>query len=276
MTKANSIPENIKEHPKHNNQKHTSGYAPVNGLSMYYEIHGTGKPLVLLHGGGSTIQTTFGNILPFLAKNRQVIAVELQSHGRTADIDRDLSFKHDADDVAALLKHLNIEKADFFGFSNGGQTCMEIGIRHPELVNKLVIASAFTKRSGVPKEFFEFMNNASLEHMPATLQKAYKEVAPKPEDLIIMHDRCAKRMQEFEDFDDEDLKKITAPVFVIQGDKDLAFPEHAAEMSRIFPNATLAILPGGHGTYIGEADTFIKGSRVPELTVAMVEEFLDR
>lgn len=274
MTTANSISNNNDVRLQDNPAKYTSGYAPVNGLSMYYEIHGTGKPLVLLHGGGSTIQTTFGNILPFLAKNRQIIAVELQSHGRTADIDRDLSFKHDADDVAALLKYLNIEKADFFGFSNGGQTCMEIGIRHPELVNKLVIASAFTKRSGVPKEFFEFMNNATLENMPATLQKAYKEVAPKPEDLIIMHDRCAKRMQEFEDFDDEDLKKITAPVFVIQGDKDLAFPEHAAEMSRIFPNGTLAILPGGHGTYIGEADTYIKGSRVPELTAAMVEEFL--
>jgi len=111
-------------------------------LKMYYEIHGSGRPLVLLHGGGSTIESTFGRILPDLAKAHQVIAVELQAHGHTKDIDRPLSFERDADDVAALLKQLNIDKAEIMGFSNGGTTALQIAIRHPGLVNKLVLASA--------------------------------------------------------------------------------------------------------------------------------------
>ena len=117
-------------------------YAAVNGLNMYYEIHGSGRPLVLVHGGGSTIESTFGRVLPALAKTHQVIAVELQAHGHTKDIDRPLSFEQDADDVAALLKQLRVEKTDFMGFSNGATTCIQVAIRHPNLVNKLVLASA--------------------------------------------------------------------------------------------------------------------------------------
>ena len=124
-------------------QDSISGYASVNGLKMYYEIHGTGTPLVLIHGGGSTIQTTFGRVLHSFAKDRQVIAVELQAHGHTADIDRPLSFEQDADDVAELLKHLNIDKADIFGFSNGASTTLEIAIRHPGLVKIILGISLF-------------------------------------------------------------------------------------------------------------------------------------
>jgi predicted alpha/beta-fold hydrolase len=118
------------------------GYAPVNGLKMYYEIHGPvrGKnpPLVLLHGGGSTIDTTFGKVLPFLAKTRQVIAFEQQGHGHTADIvDRPFTFEQSADDTVALMNHLEIEKADFFGFSNGGNIALQIAIRYPNRVRKL-------------------------------------------------------------------------------------------------------------------------------------------
>ena len=134
------------------------GYAPVNGLKMYYEIHGDARaetpPLVLLHGGGSTIETTFGKILPALAKSRQVIAFEQQGHGRTADIaDRPFTFEQSADDAAALLEHLKIEKADFFGFSNGGNIALQIAIRHPKLVRKLVVASADvqTRRASIPR-----------------------------------------------------------------------------------------------------------------------------
>ncbi|MEQ8416707.1 MAG: alpha/beta hydrolase [Imperialibacter sp.] len=123
-----------------------SGYSDVNGLKMYYEIHGEGVPLVLIHGGGSTIQTTFGNIIPDLAKNHMLIAVELQAHGHTSDRDAPETFEQDADDVATLLQNLAIDKASFFGFSNGGNTTMQIGIRHPEMVNKLIIASAFFKK----------------------------------------------------------------------------------------------------------------------------------
>src|SRR5215510_560547 len=106
-------------------------YANVNGIKMYYEIHGQGKPLVLIHGGGSTIQTTFGNLIPLLAKRRQIIAMDLQAHGRTGDRPADLSFEQDADDVAGLLNNLKITKADFLGFSNGGHTLIEIYLRHP-------------------------------------------------------------------------------------------------------------------------------------------------
>jgi pimeloyl-ACP methyl ester carboxylesterase len=115
-----------------NSTHDTSGYAPVNGLKMYYEIHGTGFPLVLIHGGGSTLQTTFGRVLPEFAKTHKVIAVEMQAHGHTADIDRPLSFSQDADDIAALLDYLHINKADVFGFSNGASTTLQFAIRHPE------------------------------------------------------------------------------------------------------------------------------------------------
>ena len=133
----------------------TGKYANVNGLKMYYEIHGEGTPLVLIHGGGSTIQTTFGKTLPLFAQHHKVIAVEMQAHGHTSDRDSPESFTQDADDIAALLKYLKIDKADIFGFSNGGHTAMQIGISHPEIVNKLIIVSAFYKRDGAVKGFFE-------------------------------------------------------------------------------------------------------------------------
>ena len=124
-----------------------SGYAPVNGLKLYYEIHGTGEPLVLLHGGVVGI-ATFGPNLGALSEKRKVIAVELQGHGRTADIDRPLSFEAMADDIAALMKYLAIEKTDVMGYSLGGGVALQIAIRHPELVRKLVVVSAPCKRDG--------------------------------------------------------------------------------------------------------------------------------
>jgi pimeloyl-ACP methyl ester carboxylesterase len=143
-----------------------NGYSQVNGLAMYYEIHGQGEPLVLIHGGGSTIETTFGRIIPLLAKSRQLVAVELQAHGHTNDRDTELTFEQDADDVAALLKNLNISKADFLGFSNGGHTSIEIALRHPRLVNKIILASAFYDRSAVISQFWEGFHTATLDAMP--------------------------------------------------------------------------------------------------------------
>ena len=130
-------------------QDNPGNFAAVNGLKMYYEAHGSGSLLVLLHGGGSTIESTFGRILPELARAHQVIAVELQAHGHTLDIDRPLSFEQDADDVAVLLKQLKIEKANIMGFSSGGTTALQIAIRHPELVNRLALLAAAFKRSGM-------------------------------------------------------------------------------------------------------------------------------
>src|SRR5262249_40629701 len=154
-------------------------------------------PLVLLHGGGSTILSTFGRILPELARSRRVIAVELQAHGHTPDIDRPLSFEEDADDVAALLAQLHIGRADFMGFSNGGTTCLQIAIRNPKLVNKLVLASATYKRAGMQPGFFDGFKNVSLETMPKPLQEAYLKANPDPKGLQRMFERDVARMMAF-------------------------------------------------------------------------------
>lgn len=253
----------------------SKGYAKVNGIRMYYEIHGRGEmPLVLIHGGGSTIETTFGTILPLLSRYGKIIAVELQAHGRTSDRDSAVSFEQDADDVAGLLKYLNIGKADYFGFSNGGNTAMQIAIRHPDLVNKLVIVSSFYKRDGLIPGFFESMQNANLDNMPTPLKTAYLEVAADKNQLQVMHDKDKERMLNFKDWPDEVLQSITAPALLIIGNNDVVTPEHALKMSQLIPYAELVILPGVHGSFIGEVCTEKKNSRIPELTVAIIEEFL--
>ncbi len=268
-------------------------YADFNGLKLYYEVHGTGgTPLILLHGGGSTIETTFGKILPLLAESRQVIAYEQQGHGHTTDIaDRPFTFEQSADDAAALLKHLNIKQADFFGFSNGGSIAMQVAIRHPDLVRKLVVASAMTKRSGLHPEVWKFIEQSKLENMPKEYQDAYLKLSPHPDWLKQFHDKCAKRMIDFQDWPDSVVRSIKAPTLIITGDQDSIRPEHAVEMFRLLPKSQLAILPGGHGTYIGEvtaarmknsqvtfdspADSAKKPDAIPNLVVAMINEFLD-
>jgi pimeloyl-ACP methyl ester carboxylesterase len=252
----------------------TGRYAAVNGLKMYYEIHGSGRPLVLLHGGGSTIESTFGRILPELAKTHQVIAVELQAHGHTKDIDRPLSFERDADDVAALLEQLHIEKADVMGFSNGGTTALQIAIRHPKLVNKLVLASAVYKRDGMQPGFFDGFKNASLDTMPKPLKEAYLKANPDPKGLQAMFNRDVARMAVFKDISDADIKGIQAPALIVNGHTDVVRPEHALELSHVLPHAKLAILPGGHGDYIGEICAAVKNSKIPALVTTMIEEFL--
>ncbi|SDM43572.1 Pimeloyl-ACP methyl ester carboxylesterase [Daejeonella rubra] len=257
-------------------QDSTSGYATVNGLKMYYEIHGQGKPLILIHGGGSTIQTNFEKIIPLLSKNRKVIAVELQAHGRTSDRNADLTFEQDADDIVALLKHLNIDKADFFGFSNGGTTTIQIAIRHPEIVDKMILGSALAKRNGVPDWFWGFMAQAKLENMPAQLKDGYKKVAADTNGLQVMHDRDANRMVNFKDIPDEQIKAITVPTLIIIGDKDVITPEHALELHRQIANSEFAIIPGGHGQYIGEITTITPDFKESDLVVPMLEKFLDK
>jgi pimeloyl-ACP methyl ester carboxylesterase len=268
-----------------------TGYVPVNGLRMYYEVHGQAArgepPLVLLHGGGSTIDTTFGRILPLLSKTRRVIAFEQQGHGHTADIaDRPFTFEQSADDTVGLLDQLGIERADLFGFSNGGSIALQVAIRHPERVRKLVVASAIFKRDGMDPQFWEFMKRSTLNDMPEALKAAYRSAAPHPEQLQLFHDKSVKRMLEFKDWPPEAMRSITARTLVLNGDHDVVRPEHAVEMFRLIPRARLAVLPGAHGEFIGEAtavkmeDSRISASRpspsvLPELTVKMIEEFLD-
>lgn len=253
-----------------------SGYSAVNGLNMYYEIYGQGKPLVLIHGGGSTIESNFEKVIPLFAKTRKVIAVELQAHGRTKDRNTDLTFEQDADDVATLLKNLNIDKADFFGFSNGGTTTLQIATRHPGIVDKIVLGSALAKRNGVPEWFWDFMKQATLENMPGPLKTAYKQVAPDTNGLQIMHDRDVKRMVNFKDIPDDQIRSIKAPALIIIGDKDVITPEHAIELHRQITNSELAIIPGGHGEYIGEITTIKPGFKESELVVPMIEKFLNK
>jgi pimeloyl-ACP methyl ester carboxylesterase len=259
-------------------EKMKGNYASINGLKMYYEVHGPAKntPLVLLHGGGSTIETTFGRILPLLTKNRRVIAFEQQGHGHTADIaDRPFTFEQSADDAAALLQFLKIEKADFLGFSNGGSIALQIAIRHPSLIRKLIVASAPVKRDGFPPGFFDGFKGATLHSMPAMLREAYLKTAPHPEQLQTFFDKSVRRMTEFKDVPSEDIRAIKAETLIISGDADVGLPEHNVEMFRLFSHARLAIIPGGHGAYLGADEAYNKGSKLPDLTAAMVEEFLD-
>jgi pimeloyl-ACP methyl ester carboxylesterase len=254
-------------------QDSMSSYASVNGLKMYYEIHGSGFPLVLIHGGGSTIQTSFGRVLDSFAKNHKVIAVEMQAHGHTADIDRPLSFEQDADDVAELLKQLNISKTDIFGFSNGASTTLEIAIRHPELVNRIIVASTMFNKSGAQPWFWDMMANATFEHMPQQLKDAYLQINPDTNALYTMYNRDVTRMRSFKDIKEEDIRSINAPAFVIIGTEDVVRPEHAVEMYRLLPHGELAILPGAHGEFMGEITTPQDKSLIAA-TISMIEKFL--
>lgn len=252
----------------------TNGYSFVNGIKMYYEIYGQGKPLVLLHGGGSTIETTFGRVIPELAKHHQLICVELQAHGRTGDRNTPISFDQDAADVVALLDNLKILKADFFGFSNGGMTALKIAIKYPERCNKIVAGSVLLKRNGTFPQFWEFMKNGTFEQMPQQYKDAFLKVNPDSAKLLNMFHQCANRMINFTDYSDDEIKSIKAPVLLINGDQDVGTNEHIAEMAKLIPHCRLAIFPGGHGAYIGEITTIGSGFKSEESAIPVVENFL--
>ena len=269
--RAQSRPPNLRnpEPPKF-------GFIRVNGLQMYYELHGAGgTPLVLIHGGGSTIGTNFGRVLPLLSRNRQVIAVEVQAHGHTRDIDRPFTFEQDADDVAALLDSLHVRSAHILGFSNGGTTALQIAIRHPAKVSHLVIASANYKRDGMQAGFWEFMEKGTYADMPQPYKDAYLKINPSQSGVHAMHDRDAKRMLAFRDIPDASIRGIQAPTLVVVGDRDVIRPEHALELSRTLPHARLCILPGTHGSYLGEIMTPNVSDRTVAAFVDLVTGFLD-
>jgi pimeloyl-ACP methyl ester carboxylesterase len=251
-------------------------YAAVNGIEMYYETYGpaSGVPLVLLHGGGSTIDSTFGRIIPFLARDRRVIAIEEQAHGRTSDRDAPVRFATSADDVAALLSELHVEQADVFGFSNGASVALQVAIRHPRAVRKLVFASSFAKKAGAQPQLWELIRSADFAGMPQGLKDAFLKVNPDPAKLRVMHDKDLERMRHFEDVPDGDLRAMHAPTLILIGDRDVTKPEHAVELTQLLPNARLLVLPGGHGEYMNEI-TLPQRARAPELTAGLVEEFLD-
>ncbi len=197
----------------------------------------------------------------------------MQAHGHTADIDRPLSFQQDADDIAALLRLLNIDKADIFGFSNGASTTLQLAIRHPEMTNKIIVSSTFYKKSGAPDWFWNMMSEPTFEGMPQPLKDAFLKINPDTNALYRMYERDVARMQSFPDISDEQMKSIKAPALIIAGDKDVTTPEHAAEMHRLISNSQLAIIPGGHGDYIGEITT-PQDSILIAAIVSMINKFL--
>lgn len=248
----------------------TAGYAHVNGLKVYYEVHGTGRPLVLLHGGLLTIDTTFGALLPVLTEKRQVIAVELQGHGRTADTDRALTFENLAADVAALLDYLGAGRAELFGFSLGGLVALELAMRHPDRVHRLVLASTHYRGDGYHAEIRDPEAHPGSTRMPTEddFQQMYEEyvrVAPSPEHFEAFAAKASAAVGAFEGWPDEDLQAITAPTLLIVGDTDFVRLDHAVQMHDLIPNAQLAVLPG---------TTHIDVMRRSDLLTPMVEAFL--
>lgn len=255
-----------------------SGYASVNCLNMYYEIHGTGRPLVLLHGALSATGTSFGKLLPSLAKTRQIIAVEQQAHGHTADIDRPLTIAQMADDTTALLRHLGIEETDIFGYSMGAGIALQIAIRHQDRVHKLVVASVTYNNNGFHPGLLAGMENLKPEDLAgSSWQEEYARTAPNPEDWPTLIAKTKQMNQQIPDWPAEAILSIKAPTLVIIGDSDIVRPEHAVEMFRLLgggvvgdlaglPRSQLAVLPGTtHVTLVDRSDWLI----------SMITEFLD-
>ena len=259
--------------------KSKTGYATVNGLKMYYEIHGEGEPLVLLHSAFSNIDTDFGKILPTLAKDRQVIAIEQQGHGRTVDIDRPLTYEQMADDTAELLRQLQIKNADFIGYSMGGGIAVQVAIRHPDLIRKLVFfGGASYSADGYYPELLEGEKKMKPEDLAGTpWQQAYARIAPNPENWPALVDKIRELDVNFAGWPPDALQSIKAPALLIIGDSDIIRPEHTVQMFRLLgggvpgdivglPSSQLAILPGTtHVTIFDRTDWLL----------SMIEAFLN-
>jgi pimeloyl-ACP methyl ester carboxylesterase len=231
-------------------------YAEVNGLRMYYETRGTGRPLVVLHGAYMTVDA-MGGLVPGLAENRRVIAVELQGHGRTADaVDRPITYEGMADDVAALIRHLGIAEADAFGFSMGGGVALQLAIRHPGSVRRLVVASASYTSDGMQPELHEMIPTITPEMFAGSpLEAAYREIAPNPEDFPVLVEKLKELDLTPFDWGAENVRGIGAPTMIVVGDSDAVRLEHAVEMYRLLgggsmgdlsglPDSRLVVLPG--------------------------------
>ena len=229
----------------------------------------------MIHGGGSSILFDYKEVISRLENKFQLIGIDLQNHGMTEHRDIPETFEQDADDVSALLKELNIKKASFWGFSNGGNTVMQIAYRHHEMVDKLIVASAFYKRNGMMDGFFESMMEATLESMPEPLKINFLNLNPDFSKLENMFDKDSKRMQTFEDWSEDVLKGIKRPTLFISGDKDVMKPEHVVEMWRLVKGSQLMILPATHGSYMmadfsGNAD-----GKLIDLTTSEAEKLLN-
>ncbi|MCT7374913.1 alpha/beta fold hydrolase [Chelativorans salis] len=267
----------VKQHPQ-TPEPDRAGYASVHGLEMYYEIYGEGEPLLLLHGAYGTIGNNFGAFIPALAEHRQVIGVELQGHGRTADIDRPITYEAMAADVAALMDVLEIGEADIFGYSMGGGVAIRLAIDRPDLVRRLVAAAATFKTEGMYPEVYQMIQTITPETFAGTpFEEDYLALAPNPEDWPVLVEKLKALDKKIQDWPESEIRGIEAPVLIIIGDGDIVRPEHAVEMFRLLrggvpadltapPASQLAIVPGAtHITLMFKTD----------LLLSMIVPFLD-
>jgi pimeloyl-ACP methyl ester carboxylesterase len=256
-----------------------TGYAPVNGMQMYYEVHGSGgTPLLLLHGGLFNIDLQFGALLPSLAASRQVIATDFQGHGRTNDIDRPLTSAGLASDVVGLLRHLGVARADVFGNSVGGGVALHLAIRHPELVRKLIVASASFHRDGERSENAEALASMTVDMIAGTpMEQEYRAKSPHPERLQELLDKISAFDQGFDGWSEDDIKGIAAPTLITVGDCDMFYLDHMVRFLQLrggdvngdfvgVPSSQLAVFPG---------TTHFYGLARTTLVLDVVQTFLD-
>ena len=212
----------------------SGNYATVNGLRMYYEVHGSGDPVVLLHGAFMTITNNWTGWIGELSKTRKVIAIEMQGHGRTADTARDITDENLADDVAALLEQLKIPRADLIGYSMGGAVAMQCAIRHPDKVRKVVVISSYFRRDGVVKEALDAIPKLTADDFKGSpIEAEYKKLSPTPDEFPNFVKRLLATASRGHDISADQLKATTAPMFFIHGDADGVRLEHISEMYRL-------------------------------------------
>ena len=248
-----------------------SGYADVNGVHMYHEVYGDGSPLVLLHGGMLTIELNFAQLIPTLAGKHQVIGVELQGHGRTADIDRAITPAALASDVVGLLDHLSIDRAHVFGHSMGGAAAMELAINRPDRVRAVVAASVSVRPDGLHEDLTDPDKQATSPRMPTQqdfidFQQAYLRLSPHPEHFDEFLAVMSASDADTRGWSDEQLATISSPVLLVLGDRDFTTVEHGALMQRLISGSQLAVLP----------DTpHMQVTRRADLLLPMLDRFLD-
>ncbi|MGI8881502.1 MAG: alpha/beta fold hydrolase [Jatrophihabitans sp.] len=250
----------------------TSGYADVNGLHLYYETYGTGSPLVLLHGGMLTIDLNFAKLIPTLAVKHQVIGVELQGHGRTADIERAFTPANSASDVIALLDILGIERTHVLGHSMGAAVTLELGVNHADRVLARVPISASVRPDGMHEDLSDPAGQATSTRMPtsqdfAEFAEAYQRLSPHPEHFDEFLSSLSASAADLQGWTDEQLAGITAPTLIVVGDHDFVTVEHAALMLELIPGSQLAVLPG---------TTHMQATRRADLLLPMLDTFLDQ
>lgn len=226
-----------------------NGYAQAGELRMYYEIEGEGEPLVMLHGG--MLQSgVFYAIAPVLAEKRQVILADQQGHGRTADIDRPLSFEQMADDTAALLEKLGVKQADVFGYSEGGVVAQMLAIRHPKLVRKIALGSAVFRTDGYRPEVQSGMQRMTAKMIPKQMRERYKAVAPRPNEWANLVEKSAELARTWQGVHRDELRQIKAPALVFMADKDYLTVEHGEELARLLKGEFVVFPKSTHMSYL--------------------------